>query len=119
LKTRSAISNFMLGGPARSDLGGHEIEIDLMQGWEAAERQIDAERPAGVYLYYGKLTIGHIAPAVGSELLRGAHLRSILALHLADPLARAMAANGMPRSTKTIVEKPLIVSENYELVNSL
>jgi GT2 family glycosyltransferase len=108
LKTRSAISSFMLGGPARGNLSEHEIELDLMQGWEAAERQIDAERPAGIYLYYGKLTVGHIAPEVGKEMLRGAHLRSILALHLSEQLGRAIAVNGMPHSTETIAEKPLV-----------
>lgn len=118
LKTRSAISSFMLGGPARADLDGHEIEIDLQQGWEAAERTIDAERPAGIYLYYGQLTIGHIAPQAGAEKLRGAHLRSILALHLAKELARAISVNGMPRSTELlekIEEKPLVAVETYEL----
>jgi GT2 family glycosyltransferase len=115
LKSRSAISSFMLGGPARSNLSEHEIEIDLMQGWEAAERKIDAERPAGIYLYYGELIVGHIAPEVGKEMLRGAHLRSILALHLAEPLARAIAVNGMPQSPETMEEKPLIAFEERVL----
>jgi len=115
LKSRSAISSFMQGGPARSDLGGHEINIDLQQGWEAAERLLDAERPAGVYLYYDQLTIGHIFPQAGVEPLRGAHLRSILAVLLAEPLARAIAVNGMPRTAETLEEKPLVAFESYEL----
>ncbi len=115
LKSRSAISSFMQGGPARADLGGHEINIDLQQGWEAAESLLDAERPAGVYLYYGQLTVGHIFPQAGAEPLRGAHLRSILALHLAEPLARAIGVNGMPRIAETIEEKPLVAFESYEL----
>jgi glycosyltransferase involved in cell wall biosynthesis len=115
IKSRSAISSFMQGGPARADLGGHEINIDLQQGWEAAERLLDAERPAGVYLYYGQLTVGHIFPQAGMEPLRGAHLRSILALLLAEPLARAIGVNGMPRTEKTIEEKPLVAVESYEL----
>ena len=109
----------MQGGPARADLGGHEINIDLQQGWEAAERLLAAARPAGVYLYYGQLTVGHIFPQVGMEPLRGAHLRSILALLLAEPLARAIGVNGMPRTEKTIEEtieeKPLVAVESYEL----
>ncbi|MCW6051442.1 glycosyltransferase family 2 protein [Lyngbya sp. CCAP 1446/10] len=100
LKTRSGISTFMEEGPIRADLGGYEIEIDLQQGLEAAEHRIDAERPAGIYLYYGKLTIGHISPEVGAEPLRGVHLRRILAQNLAEPLARAMAVNGMPCSSE-------------------
>jgi glycosyltransferase involved in cell wall biosynthesis len=115
LKSRSAISSFIQGGPARADLGGHEINIDLQQGWEAAESLLDAERPAGVYLYYDQLTIGHIFPQAGTEPLRGAHLRSILALHFAEPLARAIRANGMPRTAETIEEKPLVAVESYEL----
>jgi len=98
LKSRSAISSFLQGGPASGDLGGHEIDIDLQQGWEAAESLLDAERPAGVYLYYGQVKVGHIFPQAGAEPLRGAHLRSILALHFAEPLARAIGVNGMPKS---------------------
>ena len=111
LKTRSNISSFIQEGPARADLGGYEIEIDLQQGLEAAEQRIDAERPAGIYLYYGKLTIGHILPEVGTEPLRGVHLRRILALNWAEPLARAMAVNGMPLSSEPIESKPLVALE--------
>jgi hypothetical protein len=49
------------------------------------------------------------------EPLRGAHLRPILALLLAEPLARAIGVNGMPRTAKTIEEKPLVAVESYEL----
>lgn len=107
LKSRSAISSFMQGGPARTDLGRHEINIDLHQGWEVAEHLLDAERPAGVYLYYDQLTVGHIFPQVGMEPLRGSHLRSILALYFAEPLARAIGANGMPRTAEKIEEKAI------------
>ena len=115
LKSRSAISSFMQGGPARADLGGHEINIDLQQGWEAAENLLDAERPTGVYLYYDQLRVGHIFPQAGMEPLRGAHLRSILAFHFAEPLARAIGVNGMPRTAETIEEKPTVAVESYEL----
>jgi glycosyltransferase involved in cell wall biosynthesis len=115
LKTRSGISSFMQEGPARADLGGYEIEIDLQQGLEAAEQRIDLERPAGIYLYYGKLTIGHVPPQVGAEPLRGVHLRTILALHLAEPLARAMAVNGLPRSSESIELKTLVALEERVL----
>ena len=115
LKSRSAISSFMQGGPVRADLGGHEINIDLQQGWFEAESLLDAERPAGVYLYYDQLTIGHIFPQAGMEPLRGPHLRSILALHFAEPLARAIGVNGMPRTAEKIEEKPIVAFESYEL----
>jgi len=115
LKSRSAISSFMQGGPARAHLGGYEINIDLQQGWEAAESLLDAERPAGVYLYYDQLTVGHIIPQAGAEPLRGAHLRSILALHFAQPLAGAIAVNGLPRPAETLEDKPLVAFETYEL----
>lgn len=116
LKSRSAISSFMQATPARGDLGGHEINIDLQQGWEAAESLLDAERPAGVYLYYGQQKVGHIFPQAGAEPLRGAHLRSILALRFAEPLARAIGVNGMPCKAETIEEKPLVALKMYELV---
>ncbi|MEG4286177.1 glycosyltransferase [Microcoleus sp. A006_D1] len=118
LKSRSAIASFMQGGPARADLSDREIEIDLQQGWEAAERSIDAERPDGIYLRYGELPVGHIPPQFGIEPLRGVHLRSILATSVSDRLLAAMAANGMPKSAGTDLEKPLIAVENYELIDS-
>ena len=118
LKSRSAISSFLQGGPARADLSDREIEIDLQQGWEAAERLIDAERPDGIYLRYGELIVGHIPPQFGIEPLRGVHLRSILATSVSDRLLVAMAANGMPKTAGNALEKPLIAVENYELVDS-
>ncbi|MEG4575933.1 glycosyltransferase [Microcoleus sp. N3A4] len=98
LKSRSALSSFMQEGTASGDLGRHEIEIDLQEGWEAAERIIDEKKPDGIYLRYGEQSIGHVTPKFGVEPLRGAHLRSILALDFAEPLARAIAVNGMPKS---------------------
>jgi glycosyltransferase involved in cell wall biosynthesis len=118
LKSRSAISSFMQGGWARADLSDREIEIDLHEGWEAAERAIDAERPDGIYLRYGELPIGHVTPKFGVEPLRGVHLRSILATLVSDQLLAAIAVNGMPKSPETDLEKPLIAVENYELVDS-
>ena len=112
LKTRSALSSFMQEGTGGADWGGHEINIDLQQGWEAAERLLDAERPAGVYLYYGEQTVGHILPQAGTERLRGAHLRSILARQFAEPLARAIGINGMPKNIATTAEVPLIFVKN-------
>ncbi|MEG5173370.1 glycosyltransferase [Microcoleus sp. B3-D7] len=98
LKSRSALSSFMQGEPTHADLGRHEIEIDLQEGWEAAERIIDEQKPEGIYLRYGELSVGHVTPKFGVEPLRGAHLRSILALDFPEPLARAIAVKGMPKS---------------------
>ena len=98
LKSRSALFSFMQGEPAHADLGRHEIEIDLQEGWEAAERIIDEQKPDGIYLRYGELSVGHVIPQFGVEPLRGAHLRSILALDFAEPLAGAMAVKGMLKS---------------------
>ncbi len=109
LKSRSAISSFMQGGSARGDLSDREIEIDLMQGWEAAERIIDEKRPDGIYLSYGELPIGHITPKVGIEPLRGVHLRPMLANSLSDKLLVAIAVNGMPKSSSVKEIKPLIL----------
>ena len=115
LKSRSAISSFMQGGPARTDLGENEIELDLQEGWEAAERIIDEKRPDGIYLRYGELPVGHITPKFGVEPLRGVHLRPILATLVSDTLLVAIAVNGMPKSAGVKEIKPLIVVENYEL----
>ncbi|WP_293334208.1 glycosyltransferase [Microcoleus sp. CAWBG58] len=118
LKTRSAISSFMQGGAARADLSDREIEIDLQQGWEAAERLLDAERPDGIYLRYGEMLVGHVTPKFGVEPLRGVHLRSILANLVSDQLLIAIALNGMPKTAEaeTALENPLIALEkNYEL----
>ncbi|WP_424408748.1 glycosyltransferase [Microcoleus sp.] len=98
LKSRSALSSFMQEGTASGDLDRHEIEIDLQEGWEAAERIIDEKKPDGIYLRYGELPIGRVTPKFGVEPLRGAHLRSILALEFAETLARAIALNGMPKT---------------------
>ncbi len=114
LKSRSAISSFMQGGPARTDLGENEIELDLQEGWEAAERIIDEKRPNGIYLRYGKLPVGHVTPEFGVEPLRGVHLRPILATLVSDKLLVAIAVNGMPKSAGVKEIKPLIVVESYE-----
>jgi glycosyltransferase involved in cell wall biosynthesis len=115
LKSRSAIASFMQGGPVRADLGGQEIEIDLQEGWEAAERILDRERPDGIYLRYGELPIGHVTPKVGIEPLRGVHLRPILATLVSDKLLVAIAVNGMPKTGSVKEIKPLIAVESYEL----
>jgi GT2 family glycosyltransferase len=92
--TQRALVNFLEGRPAPADVGGHEIELDLREGLEIAERRLDEERPAGVRIRYGKQPVGRIPPQAGAERLRGAHLRRILATDLAWPLLKALALEG-------------------------
>jgi len=98
LKSRSALASFMQAGRASADVSPREIEIDLREGWEAAEFFIDEKRPDGIHFRYGEIPVGHIAPKVGMEPLRGVHLRSILANTMSDKLLAAIALKGMPKS---------------------
>jgi len=98
LKTRSALASFMQAGRASADVSPREIEIDLQEGWEVAERMIDEKRPDGIHFCYGEMAVGYIPPQLGMEPLRGVHLRSILANTMSDKLLAAIALNGMPKS---------------------
>jgi GT2 family glycosyltransferase len=73
-----------------------EVELDLADGLDAAERLLDEERPDGAVVRWRGVTVGRIEPRAGMEPLRGAHLRRILATTLAWPLVRAMALAGGP-----------------------
>jgi glycosyltransferase involved in cell wall biosynthesis len=95
LSTQRALADFLRGGPARADEDAHEIELDLREGLEKAERRLDEERPAGACIRYGQWPVGRIPPQPGAERLRGVHLRPILATDLAWPLLRAMALEGV------------------------
>jgi glycosyltransferase involved in cell wall biosynthesis len=86
-----ALAKFLQGGPACTDQGGLEIEIDLSEGLEAAEQKLDEVRPSGVRLRYREHIIGRIPSQAGAEPLRGEHLRPVLATYLAWPLLTAMA----------------------------
>jgi glycosyltransferase involved in cell wall biosynthesis len=94
LGSRRALAGFIEGGLPPVDEGGDEIEIDLRQGLEAAERQLDEARPSGVHIRYGRQSVGRIPPQPGVEGLRGVHLRPILATNLAMPLLQALALEG-------------------------
>lgn len=98
LKSRSALASFMQPGRASADVSPREIEIDLREGWEAAERMIDEKRPDGIHFRYGEMVVGYVPPQLGMEPLRGVHLRSILANTMSDKLLVAIALNGMPKS---------------------
>jgi glycosyltransferase involved in cell wall biosynthesis len=94
LGTRRALASFLQGGPVRTDEGAHEIELNLREGLEAAERRLDEERPAAVRIRCGQQPVGRIPPQPGAERLRGVHLRPILATDLAAPLLVALAMEG-------------------------
>lgn len=91
---RRILASFLQGGLIHAHQDGPEIELNLRQGLEAAERQLDAERPMAVHIRYGQQPVGRIPPQPGAERLRGIHLRPILATDLAAPLLTALALEG-------------------------
>jgi len=93
--TRHALADFLQNSLNHSSGDGPEIEIDLRDGLAAAEQRLDVERPAALHIRYGPQPVGHIAPRPGTERLRGAHLRRILATDLARPMLKALALDGV------------------------
>jgi glycosyltransferase involved in cell wall biosynthesis len=79
LKTKQDLIGFLARGSARENAEKVEMEIDLLEGLDAAEKLLDEKRPASVRLRYRKHLIGRIPASPGAEPLRGIHLRSILA----------------------------------------
>jgi hypothetical protein len=71
-----------------------EAEIDLKDGIEAAEAQLDALRPDVVLIRYGGHKVGIVPRLIGAERLRGAHLRRILATNLAWPMMMTLVTEG-------------------------
>lgn len=88
--TERALADFLHSAPSRTDGDGSEIEIDLRDGLEAAERRLSEERPASVRIRYGRQAVGRIPPRLDAERLSGAHLRAILATTMAWPLLNAL-----------------------------
>lgn len=70
---------------------GTEIEVDLKDGLEVAEQRLTAKRPDRVRLRYGQQIVGYIAPQLGTEPLRGEHLRPVLSKNLTWILLQALA----------------------------
>jgi len=86
-----ALADFLREAPARTDgIDDSEIEIDLRDGLEAAERRLSEERPASARIRYGRQAVGRIPPRPDAEQLRGAHLRAILATTMTWPLLDAL-----------------------------
>jgi glycosyltransferase involved in cell wall biosynthesis len=79
LQTKQELIGFLMRGSGKKNVEKAEVEIDLYDGLEAAERLLDEKRPESVRLRYRKHLIGRIPASPGTEPLRGIHLRSILA----------------------------------------
>jgi GT2 family glycosyltransferase len=108
--SRNALIKFLQGGPAHADPGGLEIEIDLSEGVDAAERRLDHERPAGLRIRYRNHIVGRIPPRAGAESLRGAHLRPLLArTELAWLLMRALTVEA------AMTQRPIPMNCSQEL----
>ncbi|MBI1882392.1 MAG: glycosyltransferase family 2 protein [Chloroflexi bacterium] len=90
LGTWNALVDFLQGGPAPANGNSYELELDLREGVEVAERRLDKERPASVRIRYGQQPIGRIPPQPGAERLRSTHLRPILATDMAWSLLMAL-----------------------------
>ena len=100
-----------------------EIELDLREGLAAAEKRLDQARPDGVWVRFGILPIGRIAPQIGAEPLCGGHLRLALATDLAQPLIAALgtsAAAGDRRARNALHGTSLGTPDNvsHRLVSS-
>ena len=68
-----------------------ELEIDLKNGIETAEEQLDRFRPGSVRFVFDKQAIGSIPVKPGTERLRGIHLRHLLATQLSASLLKTIA----------------------------
>lgn len=90
LKTRMGLLKYLQEGPGHGQLDGVEIDLDLSEGLETAERRLDEKRPEGARIYFKHHVVGHLAPRVGAERLKGAHLRAILAADFARPFLRTL-----------------------------
>ncbi|MBD2081286.1 glycosyltransferase family A protein [Leptolyngbya sp. FACHB-17] len=90
LKTQNALFALMQSGFIRPDERDPEIELDLQQGLEVAEKQIDDIRPGSLRIRYGNYPLGRIPPQAGVERLRGVHLRPLLGTHFTLPLFQVL-----------------------------
>lgn len=75
------------------------LVIDLAQGLEHAERQIETVRPRSIRLILGEAHVGTLPDYPGWEPLRGAHLRPLLGGLFRAQYLRALTEAGMvPRA---------------------
>jgi GT2 family glycosyltransferase/uncharacterized membrane protein YvlD (DUF360 family) len=73
---------------------GELVDIDVGGGLGQAVARLDRLRPAAARIRHGSHVIGVIPSRPGSEPLRGAHLRAVLAGEMSAPLLVAMASTG-------------------------
>jgi glycosyltransferase involved in cell wall biosynthesis len=84
-----------------------EIEIDLREGIDKAERLLDDQRPAALRLFYGMQPVGVVPFTPGAERLKGVHLRSILTSSLAAPMLAALTLAGVTTDSDSINREKL------------
>jgi glycosyltransferase involved in cell wall biosynthesis len=84
-----------------------EIEIDLREGIDEAERRLDEQRPAALRLLYGTHAVGVVPFIPGAEPLKGIHLRSILTNTLAAPMLAALTLAGVTTDSASIDREKL------------
>jgi len=89
-----ALNDFLKDGLSDTQRKDGEVEIDLREGLEAAERRLNEERPESLRIRYGKELIGRILPEPGVERLQGCHLRQILRNEFSGPLVKALILEG-------------------------
>jgi glycosyltransferase involved in cell wall biosynthesis len=88
---RAAVADLLAHAAADvEERAASAFEIDLHEGLAAAERRLDEARPDAVRIRHGAYEVGTVAPRPGTERLRGAHLRPLLADSLAGPLLGAI-----------------------------
>lgn len=91
LHSRKKLIEYLQYKPV-NDIDEDRIEIDLKNGIEAAEEQLDKLRPCcQVRLKFGDQLIGSIPSKPGTERLRGIHLRRLLATDFSKPLSKILA----------------------------
>lgn len=90
-KKYSKLIRFLQNKPTDGEQNLLEIELDLLDGLATAEDTLDKQRPTSVRIRYGQQPVGYVPLQPGSERLRGAHLKPILATTLAAPLLQALA----------------------------
>lgn len=91
------------------------LDLDLKSGLQASEELLDSLQPAGARIFFGNQLVGQIPAAAGAEPLRGAHLRTELAIGLALPLSIAikleasasMKTTSPRRASTTEIDRPL------------
>jgi len=101
--THGDLVAFVQEAPVRLFQDDLDLQIDLADGIESAEQQLDHDRPRSVGLRYGQQLIGRIHPGLGLERIRGRHLRPILATDLALPFVQALAVDGAICSEQSLL----------------